>query len=147
MIGAALLLAIAVTPYRRSFAGLSAPGNIELQSGCHTTGRLQAIAGSGGLIGLGLVAKRAGLWLPSQRLTNLSLQFMQENLGFIGSIVCWRFLCTLFTRLFNIAGRAPDNLVDFLSGHCGGVAGHKTPINIVAPIQAVPTKGHYVAVH
>ena len=144
VIGAALLLAIAVTPYRRDrLQAYLHPATSNCSQAATGYQACQAIVavGSGGLIGLGLGSSvQAYGYLPEAPNDSI-FAIYAEKFGFIGSIVLLAIFGTLFTRLFNIAGRAPDNFSRFLVLGIAAWLGTQTLINIGAMIGLFPLKG------
>ena len=144
VIGAALLLAIAVTPYRRErLQAYLNPATSHCSQAATGYQACQAIVavGSGGLIGLGLGSSvQAYGYLPEAPNDSI-FAIYAEKFGFIGSIVLLAIFGALFARLFNIAARAPDNFSRFLVLGIVAWLGTQTLINIGAMIGLFPLKG------
>ena len=108
VIGAALLLAIAVTPYRRdrlqAYLHPATSNPSQAATGYQVCQAIVAV-GSGGLIGLGLGSSVQAYGYPPEAPTTPYLCNLCREFGFIGSIVFCGF-GTLFTgcSIFVAAG-------------------------------------------
>jgi len=142
IIAAGLVLAVAVTPYRR--ARLATFLNPESQ--CQTASGYQACqalisVGSGGMIGLGLGRSVQAYGYLPEAANDSIFAIYAEKFGFIGAVVLLAVFMALFNRLKKIAERAPDDFSRLLVVGVLTWLAVQTLINIGAMIGLLPLKG------
>lgn len=136
-----LILAISATPYRRD----RLTTYLHPEQNCQTTGwqACQALiaVGSGGMIGLGLGRSvQANGYLPEAANDSI-FAIYAEVFGFIGVVVLLSIYVALFSRLKNIAERAPDDFSRFVVLGVLVWLSTQALINIGAMIGLLPLKG------
>ena len=127
VIGAAPLLAIAVTLYRRerlqAYLNWQHPIVARRPRATRLARRGLLQLALVVLIGLGLGSSvQAYGYLPEAPNDSI-LQFMQRNLALLAALFCWRFLARYLHGCSILLAARQIILVDFSLGHCG-VAGH-----------------------
>lgn len=146
MVGAVLLiggvLLIAATPYRRErLLTFTHP-----ESNCQTASGYQACqamiaVGSGGMFGLGLGrGVQAYGYLPEAANDSI-FAIYAEKFGFVGCVILLGIFTALFSRLKNIAERAPDPFSRLLVIGVLSWLSVQAFINIGAMIGLLPMKG------
>ena len=136
-----LVLLTAATPYRRErlLTYLHPTAN------CQGSGyqACQAIigVGSGGMVGLGLGSSVQAYGYLPEAVNDSIFAIYAEKFGFIGVVILMAIFVALFTRLKNIAERAPDDFSRLLVVGILGWLCVQTLINVGAMIGLLPLKG------
>lgn len=136
-----LILAVASTPYRRDrLATFMNPASDCLASGYQVCQALIAV-GSGGLVGLGLGhSVQAYGYLPEAENDSI-FAIYAEKFGFVGVSALLLLFGAFFTRLKNIADKAPDNFSRLLVVGILVWLSSQAIINIGAMLGLLPLKG------
>lgn len=141
IIAVGLVLAISSTPYRRERLSTY----LHPEADCQTTGyqACQALiaVGSGGIAGLGLGhSVQANGYLPEAANDSI-FAIYAEIFGFLGVAVLLGLFIALFSRLTNIAERAPDDFSRLLVVGVLAWLSVQSLINVGAMIGLLPLKG------
>lgn len=135
------LLAISSTPYRRQRLQTFFNPASDCQSTGYQTCQALIAVGSGGVFGLGLARSvQAYGYLPEAANDSIFAIFA-EKFGFIGTSLLIALLVGLFTRIYRIAERAPDDYTRLLVMGVLTWFSVQTLINIGAMIGLLPLKG------
>jgi cell division protein FtsW len=134
-------LAVAISPYRRA----RLETYLHPQSNCQGSGyqACQALiaVGSGGMAGLGLGSSvQAYGYLPEAQNDSI-FAIYAEKFGFIGSVILLGVFMAFFTRMKNIAEKAPDDFTRLLVIGILAWLSVQTLINVGAMIGIFPLKG------
>lgn len=145
LVGAAILailiLAVSTTPYRRErLLTFMHPASDCLASGYQVCQALIAV-GSGGTIGLGLGRSvQAYGYLPEAENDSI-FAIYAEKFGFVGVAAFLVILMAFFSRLRNVAARAPDNFSRLVVSGVLVWLSTQATINIGAMLGLLPLKG------
>jgi cell division protein FtsW len=136
-----LVLAVSAIPYRRE----RLLAYLHPEQSCQTTGyqACQALiaVGSGGMIGLGLGRSvQANGYLPEAANDSI-FAIYAEVFGFVGGVILLGLFVALFSRLKNIAERAPDDFSRLIVVGVLAWLSVQALINIGAMIGILPLKG------
>ena len=136
-----LVLAIAITPYRRDrLATFLNPASDCQGSGYQACQALIAV-GSGGMVGLGLGSSvQAYGYLPEASNDSI-FAIYAEKFGFIGAAVMLAILAGLFARMKNVAERMQNEFSRLLVIGIFSWLSVQSLINIGAMIGVLPLKG------
>jgi cell division protein FtsW len=139
LVGAVLL--ISITPYRRDrLVAFMHPTADCLNTGYQACQALISV-GSGGLIGLGLGRSVQAYGYLPEAANDSIFAIYAEKFGFIGVVLLLGLFAMLFSRLKNIAKRAPDNFSRlFVIGVLAWLS-VQALINIGAMLGLLPLKG------
>ncbi len=140
-IAIAFTLAVSSTPYRRQRLQTFFNPASDCQSTGYQTCQALIAVGSGGIFGLGLARSvQAYGYLPEAANDSIFAIFA-EKFGFIGTTLLIAFFVALFTRIFKIAERAPDDYTRLLVVGVLTWFSIQSMINIGAMIGVLPLKG------
>lgn len=140
-IAIAFILAVSSTPYRRQRLQTFFNPASDCQSTGYQTCQALIAVGSGGIFGLGLARSvQAYGYLPEAANDSIFAIFA-EKFGFIGTTLLIALLVGLFTRIFRIAEKAPDDYTRLLVVGVLTWFSIQSMINIGAMIGVLPLKG------
>ncbi|HSW74299.1 MAG TPA: putative peptidoglycan glycosyltransferase FtsW [Candidatus Saccharimonadales bacterium] len=141
VIAIGLVLAVVSTPYRRErFATFLNPSSNCLSTGYQVCQALIAV-GSGGMFGLGVGRSvQAYGYLPEAENDSI-FAIYAEKFGFIGVAILLVLFAAFFSRLKNIAARAPDNFSRLVVIGVLVWLSAQALINIGAMLGLLPLKG------
>lgn len=141
IIAIGLLLSIAVIPYRRDRLLTF----LHPSSNCQGTGyqACQALigVGSGGMVGLGVGSSVQAYGYLPEAVNDSIFAIYAEKFGFVGAIILVALFVGLFSRIKNIAERAPDDFSRLIVVGVLSWLSIQTLINIGAMIGLLPLKG------
>ena len=141
VIAIGLVLAVVSTPYRRErFATFLNPSSNCLSTGYQVCQALIAV-GSGGMFGLGVGRSvQAYGYLPEAENDSI-FAIYAEKFGFVGVTILLVLFASFFSRLKNIAARAPDNFSRLVVIGVLVWLSAQAFINIGAMLGLLPLKG------
>lgn len=141
VIAIGLVLAVVSTPYRRErFATFLNPSSNCLSTGYQVCQALIAV-GSGGMFGLGVGRSvQAYGYLPEAENDSI-FAIYAEKFGFVGVTILLVLFAAFFSRLKNIAARAPDNFSRLVVIGVLVWLSAQAFINIGAMLGLLPLKG------
>lgn len=135
------LLAISTSGYRRErFLTFLNPERDCQNAGYQACQAITAI-GSGGLIGKGFQGGVGGYGYVPESANDSIFAIYAEMFGFVGVTVLLTLFVALFSRLKNIAERAPDNASRLIVIGVLAWLGFQTIVNIGAMVGLLPLKG------
>lgn len=137
-----LVLAVASTPYRRERLStfLNPTSNCLSTTGYQVCQALIAV-GSGGMFGLGVGhSVQAYGYLPEAENDSI-FAIYAEKFGFVGVVILLVLLAAFYSRLKNIAARAPDNFSRLVVTGVLVWLSAQAFINIGAMLGLLPLKG------
>jgi cell division protein FtsW len=138
----AVVLVVLPSPYRRArLTAFMHPDN-----GCHQASGYQACqaliaVGSGGIAGLGLGRSVQAYGYLPEAANDSIFAIYAEKFGFLGVTVLLGLMAALYTRLKNIAERAPDSFTRLLVLGVLVWLSVQAVINVGAMIGLLPLKG------
>ena len=136
-----LVLAIAITPYRRDRLMTFLQPASDCQDAGYQACQALIAVGSGGMMGLGLGSSvQAYGYLPEASNDSI-FAIYAEKFGFIGAVVLLAILAGLFARMKNIAERISDDFSQLLVIGVLSWLSIQSLINIGAMIGVLPLKG------
>jgi len=139
----ALILAVAVIPYRRErlLAYLHPTSNCQESASGYQACQAMIAVGSGGMIGLGLGSSVQAYGYLPEAANDSIFAIYAEKFGFIGAIILFGIFVGLFTRIKNIAVRSTDQFSRLLAVGIFTWLAVQSVINIGAMIGLLPLKG------
>lgn len=141
VIMAGLILAIAVTPYRRDRLA----AYLHPEANCQTSGyqACQALiaVGSGGFIGLGLGSSVQAYGYLPEAANDSIFAIYAEKFGFVGSMILLVVFAAFFSRLRRIIERTTDDFSRLIVVGVLAWLSTQAMINIGAMIGLLPLKG------
>lgn len=145
MVGAIIvigtMLAVSISPYRRERLATY----LHPEKDCISTGyqACQALisVGSGGMAGLGLGRSVQAYGYLPEAANDSIFAIYAEKFGFIGSVILLGIFVALFSRLKNIAERAPNNFSRLIVMGVLSWLSVQALVNIGAMIGLLPLKG------
>jgi len=141
IIAIGLVLAISSTPYRRERLATF----LHPETNCQTSGYQECQAliavGSGGMIGLGLGRSVQAYGYLPEAANDSIFAIYAEKFGFVGAVILLLLFVAFFSRLKNIAERAPDSFSRLIVIGILTWLSVQALINIGAMIGLLPLKG------
>ncbi len=141
IIALGLILSVAAIPYRRERLITYLHPTSNCQGANYQACQAIIGVGSGGMVGLGLGSSVQAYGYLPEAVNDSIFAIYAEKFGFIGAIVLLGLFVSLFTRIKNIAERAPDDFSRLLVIGVLSWLSVQTIINIGAMIGILPLKG------
>lgn len=141
IIAIGVVLAIAISPYRRERLATYLHPQKDCQSSGYQACQALISVGSGGIVGLGLGRSVQAYGYLPEAANDSIFAIYAEKFGFIGCVILLGLFTALFARLKNIAQRAPDDFSRLLVVGALAWISVQALINIGAMIGLLPLKG------
>ena len=141
IIAIGLLLSVAVIPYRRERLLTFLHPSANCQGSGYQACQALIGVGSGGMVGLGVGSSVQAYGYLPEAVNDSIFAIYAEKFGFVGAIILVALFVGLFSRIKNIAERAPDDFSRLIVVGVLSWLSIQTLINIGAMIGLLPLKG------
>lgn len=141
IVAVGVLLAISSTPYRRERLATYMNPEADCQDAGYQACQALVAVGSGGMLGLGLGRSVQAYGYLPEAANDSIFAIYAEKFGFLGVTVLLGIMVAFFSRIKNIAERAPDNFTRLLVVGVLAWLSIQAVINVGAMIGLLPLKG------